>query len=142
MEISKDTINQTLYKFAIYELCRLRLVKNKSKLFESIKEYISELINNLEYYNKFSELVFMKNLKPKEVEILLLRGAKNWNQYSRGGLSLFCNEDISKRCEIEENLKKIDNIEDINWLDIQKERLSLAASCILKGYKTLKSFAL
>lgn len=141
MNISKNTINQTLYRFSVYELCRLGIARNKSKLFESIKKYIGELIDDLEDRHKFSELIFTKSLSPKDVESLLLCGAKNWNQYSHGGFSLFYNEDIAKRCETEENLKKIKDIETVNWLDIQGKRLALAASCILEAYKTIKNFS-
>ena len=71
------------------------------------------------------------NITFKDLETLLLNGAKNWNRYSWGGNALIFNEDIAKMLSTPSELKKYNNGEKKpnhkeEWLDTQARALTQA----------------
>ena len=80
------------------------------------------------------------NITFKDLETLLLNGAKNWKQYSWGGNALIYNEDIARMLSTPSELKKCNNGEKKpnnkeEWLDTQARALFQA---FLRIYKILK----
>jgi hypothetical protein len=74
---------------------------------------------------------------PIELKEILLNGARDWSQYSWGGFSLICNEDIAKRLCTPSELRKTKNGElqpnkDEQWLDTQARALNQAANNIVR----------
>ena len=71
------------------------------------------------------------NITFKDLETLLLNGAKNWVRYSWGGNALIYNEDIAKMLSTPSELKKCNNGEKKpnhkeEWLDTQARALTQA----------------
>ena len=80
----------------------------------------------------------------KELETLLLNGAKNWSMYSWGGNALIYNEDIAKMLATPSELKKYNNGEKKpnqkeEWMDTQARALTQA---FYKIWGILKSASL
>ena len=80
----------------------------------------------------------------KELETLLLNGAKNWSMYSWGGNALIYNEDIAKMLATPSELKKYNNGEKKpnqkeEWMDTQARAL---AQAFYKIWGILKSASL
>ena len=81
------------------------------------------------------------NITFKDLEVLLLNGAKNWVKYSWGGNALIYNEDIAKMLATPSELKKYNNGEKRpnqkeEWLDTQARALTQA---FYKIWEILKS---
>ena len=71
------------------------------------------------------------NITFKDLEVLLLNGAKNWSRYSWGGNALIYNGDIAKMLATPSELKKYNNGEKRpnrkeEWLDTQARALTQA----------------
>ena len=71
------------------------------------------------------------NITFKDLELLLLNGAKNWGRYSWGGNALIYNEDIARMLSTPSELKKYNNGEKRpnrkeEWLDTQARALTQA----------------
>ena len=86
--------------------------------------YAIEILDNLEDKKEITE----KNL---------LSGAKDWNQYSKGGCTLIYDVDICNRLCTPAEIKKTKNgmrnpNGKENWLDVQARALYQASHIILK----------
>ena len=81
------------------------------------------------------------NITFKDLEVLLLNGAKNWKKYSWDGNALIYNEDIAKMLATPSELKKCNNGQKRpnhkeEWLDTQARALTQA---FYKIWRILKS---
>lgn len=90
-----------------------------------------------EYANELKRDFRENYPRQKMTEEKLLNGARDWNQYSRGGMSLIYNQDIAKRLANPTELKKTkgglnqpNSRED--WLDVQARALNQAARKLLE----------
>ena len=80
-------------------------IPNTSAYKRGIKKYTDELLDNLE------EMARIYKRLPKdenELESWLLKGARNWEEYSYGGRSLKYNRQIAERLCTPSKLKKKD----------------------------------
>lgn len=80
----------------------------------------------------------------KEVETVLLNGAKDWSQYSWGGCSLIYDSDIAERLCTPSELKKTKNGERRpnsreEWLDVQARALWQACNRIKRIIRRLNN---
>ena len=96
----------------------------KSAWDKGVDEYADELRENLRE-NK---------LKPTEQN--MLNGARDWKQYSYGGMSLIYNEDIARRLSSPSELKRTNNGQNRpnkneEWLDVQARALYQASRKVL-----------
>ena len=100
-------------------------IPNTSAYKRGIKKYTDELLDNLE------EMARIYKRLPKdenELESWLLKGARNWENYSYRGYSLKFNRQIAERLCTPSELKKKEggrlapNRRD-TWLDIQTKAL-------------------
>lgn len=74
----------------------------------------------------------------KIAEADLLRGAPNWERYSRGGMALVSNEDICRRLCTKAMFKKrmgglVQPSTGGDWPDLQAKALAEAAAIVLKA---------
>lgn len=89
-------------------------------------------------------ITILDNLEDNDETILtmpaLLRGARDWAQYSYGGCALICEYDIARavctpsalrKCTRRDGTLKNPN-SDETWMDVQARALSQAARLILK----------
>ena len=89
-----------------------------------VVKYAMELMKNIDFGKEITE----KNL---------LKGAKDWNQYSKGGCSLVYDVDICHRLCTPSEIKKTHNGErrpnkHETWIDVQARALYQAARLIMK----------
>ena len=100
-------------------------IPNTSAYKRGIKKYTDELLDNLE------EMARIYKKLPKdenELEEWLLKGARNWEEYSYGGRSLKYNRQIAERLCTPSELKKKEggrlapNSQE-SWLDVQTKAL-------------------
>jgi hypothetical protein len=104
------------------------------------KAYALELIDQLEESISNGDFAAEKLTDREALELHLLNGAYDWNQYSWGGSSLIYDGDIAKRLCTPSELKKTHNGERRpnareEWLDTQARALNQAASRILRATK-------
>lgn len=97
-----------------------------------VKAYALELLDNL------AELNADKLADPAAVRAALLKGARDWKQYSYGGCSLIYNGDIAARCCASSKYKRSHDGENApnsreTWLDVQACALSQAARLVCKA---------
>ena len=100
-------------------------IPNTSAYKRGIKKYTDELLDNLE------EMARIYKRLPKdenELESWLLKGARNWEEYSYGGRSLKYNRQIAERLCTPSELKKKDGgrlapSRRESWLDVQTKAL-------------------
>lgn len=98
---------------------------NTSAWKRGVKEYTDELLDNLEEKAQINERL-PKN--EKELEEWLLKGARNWENYSYRGYSLKSNRQIAERLCTPSEFRKKDggklapNRRD-TWLDVQTKAL-------------------
>lgn len=97
--------------------------KDRSAWDKGVTEYALELLESLESEEVTKEL--------------LLNGAENWNQYSRGGSSLIYDCDIAERLCTPSELKKkrggeLNPNNNEEWLDVQARALFQACKRIMK----------
>ena len=106
---------------------KLQNQKASSKWQKGVIIYSVMLLENIqEDHDQIND-----NITFKELETLLLNGAKNWSRYSWGGNALIYNEDIAKMLVTPSVLKKCNNGEKRpnqkeEWLDIQARALAQA----------------
>lgn len=106
---------------------------DRSAWSKGVNKYALELLDNLEEnrdYNKADH-----HVHPLELETELLNGARNWSDYSWGGLALIYNGDIAERLCTPSELKRTRNGERRpnsreEWLDVQARALLQASKRI------------
>ena len=112
---------------------------NRSAYKRGIKKYTDELLDNLE------EMARIYKRLPKdenELEEWLLKGARNWEEYSYGGCSLIYDSQIAERLCTPSELKKKDggrlapNSKE-SWLDVQIRALYQACIMITRKFRLL-----
>lgn len=97
----------------------------KSAWSRGVDEYADELRENL------------RENKLKATEQNMLNGARDWKEYSWGGMSLIYNEDIAKRLSSPSELKKTKNGQlkpnkNEEWLDTQARALHQASRRVME----------
>ena len=105
-----------------------------------IKKYTDELLDNLE------EMARIYKRLPKdenELESWLLKGARNWEEYSYGGRSLKYNRQIAERLCTPSELKKKDGgriapSRHDNWFNEQAKALNYACLRIKSKFRLLE----
>lgn len=103
-----------------------------------VREYALELLDELKDHIESGYIDDEDLTAPKLLESHLLNGARDWNQYSRGGCSLIFNQDIAKRLATATELAKTrDGMNPPNsreeWIDTQARALYQAARLIIKA---------
>ena len=112
---------------------------NTSAYKRGIKKYTDELLDNLE------EMARIYKRLPKdenELESWLLKGARNWENYSYRGYSLKFNRQIAERLCTPSELKKKDGgriapNSNESWLDVQIRALYQACLRIKRKFRLL-----
>lgn len=107
----------------------------KSKWSQGVDEYADELRENLRE----------NRLAPTEKN--MLNGAKDWSQYSWGGMSLIYNEDIADRLATPSEKKRVrfgqNDIARPNrfeeWLDTQARALKQASNRVIESSRHTKA---
>ena len=115
-------------------------IPNTSAYKRGIKKYTDELLDNLEEKSQYYERL------PKdeyELEEWLLKGARNWGDYSYRGYSLKSSRQIAERlCTPSEFTRKADGRLAPNryktWFDEQSEALCYACLRIKDKFRLLK----
>lgn len=124
------------------ELKRVNAKNNRSAWNRGVNQYsevmLDDIIDSMEWYHETFDEMNTKLLK-----LRALNGASNWEQYSWGGCSLICNEDIAKRLCTPSELKKTDNCrkkpnKSEEWLDVQARALYQAFNRIVTAFNNLK----
>ena len=113
---------------------------NRSAYKRGIKKYTDELLDNLE------EMAQIYKRLPKdenELESWLLKGARNWEDYSYRGYSLKCSRQIAERlCTPSEFRRKADGrlapSRHDNWFNEQAKALNYACLRIKDKFRLLK----
>ena len=106
---------------------KLENLKARSKWQKGVVNYSIMILEEIQDdHNQINDKITFK-----ELEVLLLNGAKNWNRYSWGGNALIYNEDIAKMLATPSELKKCNNGEKRpnqkeEWLDTQARALTQA----------------
>ena len=115
-------------------LDKLKAVKCRSAWSKGVKEYAYSLLGNIFSYSDYKAINDCKSLHE-----VLLKGAKDWKQFSWGGYALICNADIAKTLCNPSELKKCKNgilrpNKKEQWLDVQAQALfqaeRLIKSCV------------
>ena len=115
-------------------LDKLKAVKCRSAWSKGVKEYAYSLLGNIFSYSDYKAINDCKSLHE-----VLLKGAKDWKQFSWGGYALICNADIAKTLCNPSELKKCKNgilrpNKKEQWLDVQARALfqaeRLIKSCV------------
>lgn len=107
--------------------------KTRSYWAAGVKEYAAEILDTLEECEKFNDMNKgeYNYTASKQNHIDALNGAKDWEQYSRGGFSLVYDGDIARTLCTPSELKRLTykegGIKDPNaredWLDVQARAL-------------------
>lgn len=101
-----------------------------------VKDYALDLIDEIEYYEDYSNE--RGDYKPDaKLHSILLNGAADWHEYSWGGCSKIYNSDIAYRLCTESELKITDNgrkppNKSEQWLDTQARALFQAEKMIME----------
>ena len=115
-------------------------IPNTSAYKRGIKKYTDELLDNLE------EMARIYKRLPKdenELESWLLKGARNWENYSYRGYSLKSNRQIAERLCTPSELKKKDGgriapSRHDNWFNEQARALNYACLRIKDKFRLLE----
>jgi len=114
-------------------MAEVRKEKPRSIWGKGVKKYAIELLENVkEGYRG------VDNLDLSNYQKYVLNGAKDWKQYSYGGMALIYNRDIAKRLCTKAELVKTHN-GDLrpnareDWLDVQARALRQADMLIRKA---------
>lgn len=122
-------------------MTEVRKEKPRSIWGKGVKKYAIELLENVkEGYRG------VDNLDLSNYQRYVLNGAKDWKQYSYGGLALIYNRDIAKRLCTKSELAKTHNGElrpnaRENWLDVQARALYQADMLIRKAIASANATA-
>lgn len=123
-------------------MATLRQIKNelekehgRSAWRRGVIEYSWKLLDNIEQRENWLGLNSDTNYKPTALDSIMLNGAHDWNEYSRGGCSFIYDTDIAKALCTPSELKKTDNgrrrpNKHEEWLDVQARALFQAAYLI------------
>lgn len=125
---------------------RLETRRPRSAWKRGVAAYASDFLSDLET-SANNEYVTLYELSHADTcRKAMLNGAQNWSEYSCGGSSLICDEQIAKRLCTPSELKKTRNGErrpnrSEEWLDTQARALSQAARlvyiCIKEAIRAL-----
>lgn len=114
--------------------------KCRSAWDRGVNMYASELLDKIAEEVKYCEEC--GDQIPEISQTFLLNGAKYWRQYSGGGCSLICDEDIAERLCTPSELKRVrgglrqpNSRED--WLDVQARALHQAAYIIMEEFRKI-----
>ena len=115
-------------------------IPNTSAYKRGIKKYTDELLDNLE------EMAQIYKRLPKdenELEEWLLKGARNWEEYSYGGRSLKYNRQIAERLCTPSEFKRKDGgriapSRHDNWFNEQAKALNYACLRIKSKFRLLE----
>ena len=114
--------------------------KCRSAWDRGVNMYASELLDKIEEEIKYCEEC--GDQIPEISQTFMLNGAESWQQYSYGGCSLICDEDIAERLCTPSELKRVrgglrmPNSRE-NWLDVQARALHQAACIIMEEYRKI-----
>jgi hypothetical protein len=103
---------------------------------KGVAVYAHELINELETNMRNGSISPAVLGSVSELTKAMLNGAKNWEQYSEGGLALCYNHDIAERlctpCELRKTRhgEKAPNARE-SWIDVQSRALYQASLMVL-----------
>lgn len=115
-------------------------IPDSSAYKRGIKKYTDELLDNLEEKAQINKRLPKDE---KELEEWLLKGARNWEDYSYRGYSLKFNRQIAERLCTPSELKKKDggrlapNSQE-SWLDVQIRALYQACLRIKDKFRLLE----
>lgn len=106
--------------------------------------YAEDLLDSLEGTLKYNEDALTNSTLLRKA---MLKGAKNWSQYSYGGCSLIYDGDIAERVCTPKAYERCRGGElspgrGKTWLDVQAKALEQAARLIIKTYIDIKSSTL
>lgn len=115
-------------------------IPNTSAWKRGVKEYTDELLDNLEERAQSYERLPKDE---KELESWLLKGARNWENYSYRGYSLKFNRQIAERLCTSSELKKKDGgriapSRHDNWFNEQAKALNYAYLRIKDKFRLLE----
>ena len=115
-------------------------IPNTSAYKRGIKKYTDELLDNLEEKAQYYERLPRNE---KELEEWLLKGARNWEEYSYGGRSLKYNRQIAERLCNPSELKKKGGGRIVpkrgeTWFDEQTKALNYACLRIKSKFRLLE----
>lgn len=106
---------------------------------------VSKWLKGVDEYAKELKRDFRENYgRQKMTEEKLLNGARDWKEYSRGGMSLIYNDDIAERLATPSELKRargksgyVGTMANKNedWLDVQARALYQASYKLLNQEK-------
>lgn len=120
----KDLITLSILQKAIHaDIDRLKM--RKSAWSNGVKAYMHDFVD----YDNILFLKLVRSQNFNEFEKILLNGADNWNKHSWGGCSLCYNYDILKRLCPASVIKKYENsnmVNGIELLDMQARALKQA----------------
>ena len=108
---------------------------NRSTWDRAVNIYACEILDNINDIENISNVAELKKAA--------LNGAENFKEYSYGGFSLICDEDIAKRCCTPSEFKKTKegsrnpNSRE-NWLDVQARALFQAYHRIADIFEEIK----
>ena len=131
------------------EMIKNEIVKGggeiKSSWNTGVNEYAIDLLDNLEEYIECGDYTIEEVLDDSQMlEKALLNGAKDWKEYSYGGMALIYDTDIAKSLCSPSELRKSQNGTYIpnskeNWLDVQARALFQAFNKIQKSIAAVKT---
>ena len=111
---------------------KIENLKPRNAWKKGVKEYAIELVEKLEEYAEYSAT-------PGNIEVndpsgflkICLNGARDWEQYSRGGMSLIYDGTIAERLCTKSQLKRVNGGERMpnrfeDWIDVQSRALRQA----------------
>lgn len=101
---------------------------------KGVKSYAEELFDD--YLDRYDLKAAERIGKLTEAD--LLRGAKDWSQFSYGGCAEVCDEDICARLCSKSEIKRTNNGEkrlnpDDDWMEVQARALKQAAQFVLNA---------
>lgn len=108
--------------------------KPRSAWNKGVKLYALELLDNIDDTDALANERLLYRA--------LLNGAANWQQYSEGGFTLYCNQDIAERLCAPSELRRVKggsrnpNSRE-SWLDVQARALYQAAEAILTAWRAV-----
>lgn len=115
---------------------KIENLKTRRAWEKGVKDYAVEIVEKLEEYAEYNGtpgVIEVNN--PAELLEICLNGARDWEQYSRGGNALIYNGDIAERLCTKSELKRVNGGERMpnreeDWIDVQSRALRRAYRCI------------